>query len=185
MSQAEVEELLRRVRDGDDAAEQQLFGLLYDDLKRMAEGIFRSQRGRHTLQATAVLHEAFLKLSTGRGAGWNDRTHFLAVAARAMRQVLVNHARDRMAQKRGGPDAHRVTMTGLEPDAPGSVLDVVTLNDALVRLSELDERQGRIAELRLFAGLGLQEIADTVGVSKRTAEMDWRMAKQWLADVLR
>ena len=180
---AELQELLRRAGGGDAAAASQLFELLYPNLRLIAGRIFREQAGPHTLQPTAVLHETYLKLfgAASRGnAAWQDRSHFLNVAARAMRQVLVNHARDRHAAKRGG-EAVRVTLG--DGDAAGAPLEpgVLDIDNALTELAGLDERQARIAELRVFGGMTNPEIAQALSVSLRTVELDWSMAKRWLA----
>jgi RNA polymerase sigma factor (TIGR02999 family) len=182
----EVTTILERLREGDDGASGELFDQLYPELRAMASRLFRSQRSSHTLQPTALLHEAYLKMAgPGDRAAWQDRAHFLAVAARAMRQVLVNHARDRSAQKRGGGlDRRRVTLS--DAVAPGSdrAVEVLAIDDALSELAALDERQARIAELRCFGGLTNREVAEAVGVSLRTVELDWKMAKGWLAQRL-
>lgn len=184
MGETRIDEVLRRAQSGDAGAEGELFGLLYDDLHAAAGRIFRSQRRSHTLAPTALVHEAYLKMARPRAAAWKDRAHFLAVAARAMRQILVNHARDRGAAKRGGPDrGRRVTVDGVA-DAPGAELDVLDLHESLEALAALDARPARVAELRIFAGLEQREIAEALGVSLRTVELDWRMAKQFLASRL-
>ncbi|MEM8884740.1 MAG: ECF-type sigma factor [Planctomycetota bacterium] len=134
---------------------------------------------------TILVHEAYARMmGEGKTAAYSDLTHFKAVAARAMRQVLLNHARDRNARKRGGGEERdRVSLSGLADEAD-RVLGVLQVHEALARLAELDERQARIAEYRLFAGLEHQEIADALGVSIRTVELDWKMAKLQLADWL-
>lgn len=175
----EVTVLLRRLKAGESGAAEELFALLYSELRAIAGSLFRSQRQDHTLQATAVLHEAYLKMV--RGGEYADRTHFLSVAARAMRQVLVNHARDRAAQKRGGGAGARVTLAGIAESPASDALDVLAVHEALEELQRLDERQARIAELRFFGGLTTEEAAEALGVSPRTVELDWRMAKDWLA----
>jgi RNA polymerase sigma factor (TIGR02999 family) len=174
--------LLDRVRAGDAEAEGLLFARLYDDMRRIAGRLFRSQRADHTLGSTALVHEAYLKIAgAGSEATWKDSAHALAVAARAMRQVLANHARDRAAQKRGGAAARaRVTLAGVA-GAGGDEVDAIEFHEALERLSSLDARQGRIAEMRLLAGLSTEQIATLLGVSTRTVELDWRMAKRELA----
>jgi RNA polymerase sigma-70 factor (ECF subfamily) len=184
--EAALQELLRLAGSGDADAAARLFELLYPNLRLIAGRIFREQAGPHTLQPTAVLHETYLKLfgAASRGhASWQDRSHFLNVAARAMRQVLVNHARDKHAAKRGG-DAVRVTLG--DADAAGRALEpgVLDIDAALTELSALDERQGRIAELRVFGGMTNPEIAQALSVSLRTVELDWSMAKRWLASRL-
>jgi RNA polymerase sigma factor (TIGR02999 family) len=183
----ETAEILARARSGDAAAAQAVFDRLYDDLRRIAGALFRSQRKDHTLEATAVVHEAYLKMvGSGSPRSWQDRAHALAVGARAMRQVLANHARDRAAAKRGGAVARdRVTVSGLAQVDGDRSVDAAALHEALDRLAALDERQGRIAEMRLLGGLSVDEVAVLLGVSPRTVELDWRMAKQtlsrWLA----
>jgi RNA polymerase sigma factor (TIGR02999 family) len=164
-----------------------MFGMLYQELRGMAGGIFRSQKANHTLQPTALVNEAFLKMiRPAKGpAPWQDRAHFLAVAARAMRQILVNHARDRSAKKRGGGEDRR-RMTLAEVAVPGLAkdLDVLAVDEALTALRELDEEQAKIAELRFFAGLTNREVAEALGRSLRTVELEWKMAKAWLAERL-
>ena len=166
----DVTVILHRLRDGEAEAGNELFTMLYGELRVLADALFRSQRRDHTLEPTAVVHEAYLKMLGGKKGEWQDRAHFFAVAARAMRQVLVNHARDKAALKRGGGQAGgRVTL------ADAAAQDVA---------SELDERQARIAELRFFAGLNHPEIAEVLGRSLRSVELDWKMAKDWLAQRL-
>lgn len=150
---------------------------IYGELRAIADDCFRGQAGSHTLQPTALVNEAWLRLAE---RSFCDRRHFVAVAARAMRQILVDHARRRGAQKRGG-DARRVTIA--EPAAPEGLaqIDVVALDAALADLAEVDPRQARIVELRFFGGLDVAETAEALGVSPRTVELDWRMAKAWLS----
>jgi RNA polymerase sigma factor (TIGR02999 family) len=183
----DVTRLLQLVRDGSEESAGELFGLLYGEMRAMASGMFRSQKASHTLQPTALVHEAYLKMiRPGSDPGrWQDRTHFCRVAAKAMRQILVNHARDKAALKRGGGQAaQRLTIIdGLVPEF-GNELEVLAVHEALEELAKLDERQSRIAELRFFAGLTTAEAAEALGVSPRTVELDWTMAKQFLADRL-
>jgi RNA polymerase sigma factor (TIGR02999 family) len=179
--------MLQRVRDGDEAAAADLFGILYGELRGMAGGIFRSRRASHTLQPTALVHEAFVKIMRPEKGPtpFEDRTHFLSVAARAMRQILVNHARDRAAQKRGGGrDGNRVTLSDAASPGSDRQIDVLTVEEALTELAALDEEQARIAELKFFGGLTNQEVAAVIGRSLRTVESEWRMAKTWLASHL-
>ena len=139
--------------------------------------MFRGRRADHTLQPTALVHEAYLRMFGGDTPRWNDRNHFLAVAATAMRQILADHARRRASQKRGG-DAHRVTLAGVgQGDADP---EIERLEDALRRLEELEPRHARLIELRFFGGMTVEEAADMVGISKTTAESDWRLARAWL-----
>jgi len=176
----EVTVLLGRLRSGESGAADELFQVLYGELRSLAAGLFRSQKANHTLQPTAVLHEAYLKMVKAPGE-WQDRAHFFAVAAKAMRQVLVNHARDQGALKRGGKGGERVTFAGLAAGAQGQEADILALHEALEELARLDARQARIAELKFFAGLSTEETAEAVGIAPRTVELDWKMAKDWLA----
>jgi len=181
----DLAKLFERLRAGAPEATAELFDRCYGELKGIADALFRSQRRSHTLQPTVLVHEAWLKMAKG-GAGYEDRTHFLAVAARAMRQVLVNHERDRQAAKRGGArERERLTVVApVDPDATPD-LDVLALDEALRRLGELDARQARIAELRFFAGLEVSEVAQVLGIAPRTVELDWKMAKDLLSRWLR
>jgi RNA polymerase sigma factor (TIGR02999 family) len=170
---------LQRLKAGDRAAVDALLPLLYADLRALAGGAFRGERGDHTLQPTALVHEAYLRL-VGSSGGFESRQHFLAVAARAMRQLLADHARRRATEKRGG-DRQRVEL----PDADGSkggspLLDLERLDRALARLEQLDPRQARIVELRSLAGMSWAEVAAEVGIAERTARLDWSMARAWL-----
>ena len=174
--------LLRRMQNGDSGALEELLPLVYDELRVIARRLFRAQRSDHTLQPTALVHEAYLKVIGSRAdsEGWNDRAHFLSVAAIAMRQILVNHARDKAALKRGGPDARHVTLSGVADFDPADALDVLAVHEALEALQRLDPRQAKIAELRFFGALTLDEVAEVVGVSRRTVALDWKMAKRFL-----
>lgn len=173
--------LLADLRRGAPGAADEVFRRCYAELRRIAGGLFRSQRAAHTLEPTALVHEAYVKIvGAARPADVTDRAHFLCLAARAMRQILVNHARDRAAAKRGG-GRRRERLTVADPEAPRGPTDVIDLDEALDVLAALDARQARIAELRLFGGLTTAEIAAVVGVAPRTVELDWRLARAWLA----
>lgn len=178
-----VDALLARLREGDEEAAGELFSTVHGELRNIARALFRGQAPGHTLQPTAIVHEAYFKLlrSAASGASWQDRAHFFSVAATAMRQVLVNHARDKAAHKRGGPDARRVTLGDDHGMAAWPETDVLDVHEALEELAKLDERQARIAELRFFAGLTTKEAAEALGIAPRTVELDWTMAKGWLA----
>jgi RNA polymerase sigma factor (TIGR02999 family) len=181
---ADVSDLLARMRAGDDAAAGALFASLQDELRALARNVFRSQRAGHTLQPTALVNEAFLKMLGKDGAPtpWQDKAHFFAVAATAMRQILVNHARDRAAMKRGGGrDARRVTLSDVSLAADGGPADVLDVEDALAALERVDPEQARIVELRFFGGLSNPDVAEVLGRSLRTVELEWRLAKTWLA----
>ena len=185
----EVTRLLKGARDGHGSAADQLLPLVYDELRALAGSFFQGQRRNHTLQPTALVHEAYARMvkSGGDESGqshWTGRAHFFAVAAKAMRQVLSNHARDRRAAKRGG-DWHRVTLSDQLTPSGKQDLDLLALDEALERLAALDERQCRIVELRFFAEMTVEEIAHVLGVSVSTVEREWRMARAWLSAQLR
>ncbi|MEM8885905.1 MAG: ECF-type sigma factor [Planctomycetota bacterium] len=172
--------LLQRLREGDDSASGLLFDQLYPELHLIAQRIFRSQNTGHTLQPTVLVHEAYMKMIGTDAPSWESRAHFCNVAARAMRQILINHARDKSAAKRGGPDAHRVTLHDGDGSGDEAALDLLALDEALTQLEQVSDRQARIAELKLFGGLSAQEIGEALGISKRSVELDWKMAKAWL-----
>jgi RNA polymerase sigma factor (TIGR02999 family) len=177
----EVTRLLERASAGDADARATLFDVLYRELRRLAESAMRAERVNHTLQPTALVHEAFLRLAGDQGR-FESRAHFLGVAAHAMRRVLVDHARGRNAQKRGR-GATLVTVHDLDDlpqPAASEDLDLVVLDDALSRLTVLDARQGQIVELRFFGGLSVEETAAVVGVSERTIKREWQLSRAWL-----
>lgn len=164
--------------DGHDAMDS-VFSLVYDDLHRLAHRQLQGERADHTLSATALVHEAYLRLAGADGIAWQSRAHFFAVAARAMRRILINHAESRNAQKRGG-GWHRVelrTDAAVQRDPDVVLLDV---DRALTRLAELDERQCRIVECRYFAGMSLEETAAGLDISVATVKREWTMARAWL-----
>ena len=173
----DVTELLGRVRQGEEEAKALLVPRVYAELRALAGSYFRG-RSEQTLQPTALVHEVYLRLVRADGTEWKDRAHFMAVAATAMRQILTDRARRRTAGKRGGIGRERVTLANLPAFAPA--VDVVALDDLLGRLAELDARQARLVELRFFGGLTEEEAAETLGVSLRTVQKDWRKAKAWL-----
>jgi RNA polymerase sigma factor (TIGR02999 family) len=162
------------------AASNRLFEAVYAELRRLAGGMMRGERRDHTLQPTALVHETYLRLVGGSEIEWRNRAHFFGIAASAMRRILVEHARQRAAAKRGGA-WKRVTLDS-EIAQPGvSDVEVLDLDRALTNLAELDGRAARVVELRVFAGMEMKEIAHILGVSERTVHGDWRVAKMWLA----
>jgi RNA polymerase sigma factor (TIGR02999 family) len=171
-----VTQLLQAAESGDRAAAADLLPVLYDELRALAGSFFDSPHPSHTLQPTALVHEAYLKLVNAPDPHWSGRGHFFAVAAKAMRQILSNHLRDKRALKRGG-GAHRITLGSDLPGKSESVVDALALEEALVDLERRYPDQARIVELRYFAGLGMDETAAALGVSTRTVEREWRMAK--------
>jgi RNA polymerase sigma factor (TIGR02999 family) len=176
----DVTRLLEQASAGDAGARATLFDVLYRELRRLAESAMRAERANHTLQPTALVHEAFLRLSGNQGR-FESRAHFLGIAAGAMRRVLVDHARGRNAQKRGS-GATLVTVSDLDdlPRRAAEDIDLVVLDDALSRLTALDSRQGQIVELRFFGGLSVEETAAVVGVSERTIKREWQTSRAWL-----
>ncbi|MEO8680226.1 MAG: sigma-70 family RNA polymerase sigma factor [Vicinamibacterales bacterium] len=158
----------------------ELMPLVYDELRRLAAGYLRHERPGQTLQATALVHEAFVRLSAERGRPWQNRTHFLAIAALSMRQILVQRARARRAEKRGG-DPERITLDdNLLADHGGDGLDVIELDSALERLAAFDAQQAKLVELRYFGGLTVEETADALGISPATVKRHWTLARAWL-----
>ncbi|MBL9148138.1 MAG: sigma-70 family RNA polymerase sigma factor [Phycisphaerae bacterium] len=182
----EVTQLVLAMNGGDESARSALLPLVYAELREQAESYFRAQRGNHTLQPTALVHEAYLRLMGKTDIAWESRSHFLAVAAMAMRNVLADHARRRRAQKRGGAAGAwgEVTLTGLGSDPGERDIDALDLDDALRALALVDERQARIVELRFYGGLTVEEVAHVLNVSSGTVALDWRMARAWLRNRL-
>jgi RNA polymerase sigma factor (TIGR02999 family) len=170
--------ILGALSRGDPRAADQLLPLVYGQLRSMASAYFRRQPANHTLQPTALVHEAFVQL-VGRDIDWQSRAHFLAVSAVAMRDILVDHARRRQAAKRGG-GRRRVTLC--DPvDAAGAPCDALDIDEAMRALAELNPRQARVAELRFFGGMTVIEAAHVLGISKSTVEEEWRFARAWLS----
>ena len=159
---------------------RQLTAILYDDLSAIAHRLRRSERADHTLETSALVHEAFLRLASEQAAAWQSRAHFLAAAANTMRRVLVNYARARNALKRGA-DFRTTLVTIPDPSDSGDALDVLVLDDLLERLARLDERQAQVLELRVFGGFDVDEVAGILEVSSSTVKRDWRFAKAWVA----
>lgn len=160
---------------------EDLLPIVYEELRGMAHHYLKRERSNHTLQPTALVHEAYLRMVDGTKVNWQGRTHFFAVGAQVMRRVLIDYARERGAAKRGG-DLQRVTFTDATPAGRELNLEeLLTLDTALQKLAKLDPRQAKIVELRFFAGLTVEEIAGQIGVSKRTVEGDWTHARAWLS----
>ena len=175
----EVTKLLRAARDGEDTARDALFSRVYDELRRLAANQLRGPRADRSWQPTELVNEAFLRMVGPQQLDLADRAHFFAVAVTVMRRVLVDHHRRRSAEKRGGA-GDRVTLDDPAATRPSQDVDVVELDAALEELTALDERKARIVELRFFGGLSVAEVADVLGVSKRTVESDWFFARAWL-----
>ncbi|MEZ6317501.1 MAG: sigma-70 family RNA polymerase sigma factor [Phycisphaerales bacterium] len=179
MDLVETTTLVQRGRAGDAAAQTQLFGHVYQELRRIAEAYMRRERAGHTLDPTALVHEAFVRLVDQTAVRWEDRTYFYGVAATTMRRILVGHARARGRVKRGG-DRRRVALDPAELAGDPTKIDLVELDDALDRLAHIDDRKARVVELRYFGGLGTKETADLLGVSEPTVKRDWAFARAWL-----
>ena len=160
-------------------APDDLLPLVYEELRRLAASYLRRERPGHTLQPTALVHEAYMRLIEQRQLNWSNRAHFMALAAVMMRRILVNHARDRIARKRGGGAEH-VPLTLAGEGIGAAEVSLLDLHEALERLSEADPRKGRIVELKFFGGLTTEEIAETLGISAATVERDWKFARAWL-----
>ena len=184
-SSAEVTALLLCWADGDPQALERLVPLIYQECKRIAAQQLRRERADHTLDPTALVHELYFRLVDQQRANWQNRAHFFGIAAQLMRRILVDHARARLTQKRGG-SALLVTLTSAADEgADAQVSDVLAINEALERLAAIDPEQVRIIELRFFAGLTVEETAHVLGRSARTVKREWRVAKAWLYRELR
>ena len=174
-----ITELLVDWGQGDQAALDKLMPLVYDELRRLANNYLRKEAAGHTLQPTALVNEAYLKL-VGQKTNWQNRAHFFAISAKLMRRILVDHARQRQAAKRGGAEQHRLSITSAETIVKQPAVDLLALNEALDELAQMDQQQGRIVELKFFAGLSIEETAEVLGISHATVERDWKMARAWL-----
>ena len=170
---------------GDRQRLDSMLPLVYEELHRLASGYLARERPDHTLQPTALVHEAYLRLVPQHGVNWSNRAQFLGVAASMMRRILVNHARDRTATKRPG-GRERITLGHLElpADAEPAEVDLIVLEDALVKLASLDERKAKVVELRFFGGLTMSEVAEVMGISRATAEREWSFSRAWLYDAI-
>ena len=177
---SDVTTLLERWNRGDQAAYQDLLALLYDELRHLAQGLLRGERDGHTLQPTALVHEAYMRLIGLNQISIDDRRHFFGAAAGTMRRILVDHARQRRAHKRGGPDAQRVAVESLDDLASASGLDFEALDEALVALAAVAPEQAKVVDLRYFAGLSIEETADVMSLSPATVKRHWAFARAWL-----
>ena len=179
MSNENVTRLLQASNEGNREALDELLPIVYDELRRVARHQLSKERQNHTLQATALVNEAYMKLIGQHSVDWQNRAHFFSIAAETMRRILVNHAVEKNAQKRGGG----ATIVSLEEEIDfihQRDLDVLALDDALKKLEEFDQTQAKIIELKFFGGMTNEEIAEVMGVSESTIKREWRMAKAWL-----
>lgn len=174
-----VTQLLEKFQPGDHRTADRLFSQVYAELRARAAGYLRRERKSHTLQPTALVHEAYLELVDQKRVDWQGKVHFLAIAATAMRRILVDHARRRGAAKRGG-SRHRIALDDNLAIESHQDADLLALEDALIRLTDLDPRQAQMIELRFFGGLSVAEVAKVMGIPKRTVEREWTMVRAWL-----
>jgi RNA polymerase sigma-70 factor, ECF subfamily len=175
-----ITQLLVDWSEGDPSALEKLLPLVYSELKRQAANYLRRERQNHTLQPTALVNEAYLKLIDQRNAKWQNRAHFFGVAAQLMRRILVDHARQHKAAKRGGSEQERLSITSAGKFMKQPTVDLLALNEALEGLKAFDPQQERIVELRFFGGLSIEETAEVLGVGHATVERDWKMARAYL-----
>jgi RNA polymerase sigma factor (TIGR02999 family) len=176
----DVTQLLAKLTDGNRTVVDALLPMVYDELHSMAERQLSRERANHTLNATALVHEAYLKLIDQRHVTWQNRAHFLAIAAKAMRRILINYAEQRLAQKRGGGQ-HVTTFDDQLAPRETRIEELVALDRALLKLAEISERQSTVVEYCFFGGLKHEEIAEVLGVSLPTVRRDWRLARAWLS----
>lgn len=183
-SSSEVTHLLQAWGKGDKEALQLLTPLVYQELHRIARGYMGRERSDHTLQTTALVNEAYVRLVDVRQVDWKDRAHFFAVCARAMRRILVDHARSRNYQKRGGGEV-RIQLGDALAVASSPDTNILELDEVLDHLAEFDPRKGKVVEMRFFGGLSVEETAEALGVSQETVMRDWKLARAWLHRELR
>lgn len=177
MPSDEITVLLSEISDGDRHAPEKLLPLVYDDLRRLARAYFSKENSEHTLQATALVHEAYIRLVNWENVSWQNRAHFFAVAAEVMRKILIDHARRKNAQKRSG--GQKILLDEAISFSKEKELDLVELDEALLALEKLDARQARIVELRFFGGLSIEETAYVLKISETTVKREWTFAKAW------
>ena len=175
-----ITQLLARWSDGDKTALDKLMPMVYSELRRLASNYLRRERRDHTLQPTALVNEAYLKLIDQKTAKWQNRAQFYGIAAQLMRRILVDHARQHKAAKRGGSEQQRLSITSAGRLVAKPELDVMALHEALEELATIDPQQERIVELKFFGGLSIEETAEVLGVGHATVERDWKMARAWL-----
>lgn len=176
----QITQLLNEWKDGNQTALDKLMPLVYGELRRQASRYLQKERQGHTLQTTALIHEAYLKLVGLNQIEWQNRAHFFAIAAQAMRRILVDYARERHREKRGGFGENLPIDEAIQISLKEKSVDLIALDEALTHLAKIDERQARVVELRYFSGLSIDETAEVLGVSNATVRNDWNMAKAWL-----
>lgn len=174
-----VSGVLAEIAAGEDDATERLMPLVYDQMRQIAQRLLRHESPGHTLQPTALVNEAFLRLAGKNNIDWQGKTHFFAIGAKVMRRILVDHARGKRAQKRGGEQC-RIPLSDELCVSNRNDEDVLAIEEALEKLEDLDARQAKVVELRFYGGLTVEEVAEALGVSKRTIESDWTMVRAWL-----
>ncbi|MBA3765483.1 MAG: sigma-70 family RNA polymerase sigma factor [Acidobacteria bacterium] len=179
-----VTQLLKDWGSGDSSALDKLMPLVHSELRRQARNYLRRERADHTLQPTALVNEAYMRLVDQKNAKWQNRAQFFGIAAQLMRRILVDHARLHQAQKRGGSDQQRLSLTNVDRVAGQPDIDLMALHEALNELAEVDPQQARIVELKFFGGLSIEETAEVLGIGHATVERDWKMARAWLRSKL-
>ncbi|MCA9039676.1 MAG: sigma-70 family RNA polymerase sigma factor [Planctomycetaceae bacterium] len=175
---SQTTQILQALSDGDQAASEMLLPIVYDELRHLAAYFLKSERLGHTLQPTALVHEAYLKLVNQEKGEWDGRTHFLAIAARQMRRILVDYARAKASVKRGG-NLERIPLDSAIVFSHERPEDIMTLEETLQKLEKLDPQQAELVELRFYGGLTVEQAARHLGISKRTAELEWKMIRAW------
>lgn len=177
---SEITLILQDWNDGEQNAKERLMPFVYDELKRQARILMSSERADHTLQPTALVHEAFLRISKQSGVDWEDRKHFYAIASRLMRQILVDHARTHASGKRGGNIPVQFVAADVQIPVEDRAASILAVDEVLEELAHIDERQAKIVEMKFFGGLTQEEIADALEISVRTVGREWRSARLWL-----
>jgi len=176
----QITQMLMEWGEGNQDALDRLMPLVYDELRRQASSFIRKERSGHTLQTTALIHEAYIKLIDQTQVKWQNRSHFFAIASQAMRRILVDHARSRHREKRGGAAENLPIGNAFHLASAGKSVDLIALDEALKRLGEFDQRQVQVVELKYFSGMSIDETAEILGVSNATVRNDWNLAKAWL-----
>lgn len=183
-NQKTITKLLINLSGGDQSVLENLFSLIYDELRRLAQSQLRSERKFHTLNATALVHEAYIKLVDKSEVNWQNRAHFFALAAKSMRQILIDYARKRKAEKRGA-DLPLVTFDEQSVKCEARADELLAMDEALQELENAEQRASKVVELKFFGGLTYEEIAEVLGISVPTVRRDWRFAQAWLSEALR
>jgi RNA polymerase sigma-70 factor (ECF subfamily) len=176
----DISQLLVKWGSGDETVLEELIPLVYDELKRLANNYLRKERPGHTLQPTALVNEAYMRLAEQKRMKWQNRAQFYGIAAQLMRRILVDHAREKHAEKRGGAAQQRLSITSAGEVGTAPDLDVLALHEALEELATMDPQQARIVELKFFGGLSIEETAEVLSLGHATVERDWKMARAWL-----